>query len=146
MSHTSLVCDKNSVLVSVNWNVLSIFKCRCVHHFALRGQDCLSWFSIFHARFKFLRLVDARINCRYTNFGIKYGTKVGVTCNISRWHCQGGHLTDNQCVVIVIFSHQLVSIGGHSFFRFLEYCVIGFPIQLFSCQFNGLVIHIVPIF
>ena len=23
-----------------------------------------------------------------SNFGLKYGTKVGVTCNISRWHCQ----------------------------------------------------------
>ena len=49
--------------------------------------------------------MQCRVNDIYTNFGLKYGTKVGVTCNIRRWHCQGGHLTDNQCVVIVIFSH-----------------------------------------
>ena len=52
MSHTSLGCDKKSVLGSVNWNVPYICKCRYVHHFALRGKDCLYWFS-GHVRFNF---------------------------------------------------------------------------------------------
>ena len=53
MPHTSLGCDVNSVLCSVNWNVPSLCKCRCVPYFALRGQDCLSWLSFGHASFKF---------------------------------------------------------------------------------------------
>ena len=53
MSHTSFSCDVKSVLWSVNWNVPSLCKCRCVHHFALRGHDFLFWLSFCHASFKF---------------------------------------------------------------------------------------------
>ena len=37
MLHTCLGCDTNSVIGSVNWDISSLCKCRCVQHFALRG-------------------------------------------------------------------------------------------------------------
>ena len=39
----------------------------------------------------------------------------------------------------------MISYGDHGFFRFLESCAVGFPVQLFSYQFNGLALHIVPV-
>ena len=49
MPFTSLRCSKECCFGSVEWNVPSLCKYRRVHHFALRGQDCLSWLSSCHA-------------------------------------------------------------------------------------------------